>query len=327
VWQKLCRLRPDNLEWLSALAVSHTNLGVIDHDSGQGPGHLRKAEEHWQKAVHLQAQAARQQPNNSKYQMHLAVGYANLALLYMEGEQNSRAGPLLRKSDRLLTAVVRKHPESSDYANKLVAVLRLWGGLQIKTGRRVEARATYTRAIQLIEMRLREDPPNQSFQGLLLVSLVGRMDCCVLLHCPQDAEPDWQRALSLAVRLHELGELCNWAHRLGRRGDYALAAGRAEQLAEQKGIVAEDLFTLVRVYALAAAAAQKDRALSTTEQTLKADRYEAAALALLDGLSRKGYFQIAKARKLLERDDDLGPLRGRDDFRRLVQAVAQEKRR
>jgi hypothetical protein len=205
--------------------------------------------------------------------------------------------------------------------------LRLLGGfLSRKADRGEEVRAIFTRALDLVEGLRKEDRRDAGMQELVVDCLAGRALGYALLHRPQDAEKDWQRGFALAAQANCWSELCKCPHRYQACGGaHAQAAKWAQQLLDQKGLKGEDLYELVKAYSLAAAAAHKDRQLSTVEQKTTAERYATQAMALLNKLEAQGFFKDAARVKGLAADAELKALHGRADFRRLLKDVKANK--
>jgi hypothetical protein len=108
---------------------------------------------------------------------------------------------------------------------------------------------------------------------------------------------------------------------LTRAGDHARAAAEAAELAALPETLGEGLYFLARVYTQAMGAAQGDVRLSPSEREQLVERYAAQAVALLQNLHQEGYFKDAGHARALRTDEELQPLRGRDDFRRPLTTV------
>jgi uncharacterized protein YciW len=122
-----------------------------------------------------------------------------------------------------------------------------------------------------------------------------------------EAAQDWGRALELNDEPHRLAEFREQrALSLARAGKDAQAVAAADELAETKGASEDTLCGCARVCALAAAAVEGDPELQA--------QYAARAVELLRQASARGYKDIAR----LKDDPDLGALRSRPDFHRLL---------
>jgi hypothetical protein len=94
------------------------------------------------------------------------------------------------------------------------------------------------------------------------------------------------------------------------------AVAVARELAEREGPVATNLFNAACVFALCAAAAEK-------EISLLADNYAARAMIFLGRARDEGYFAGPEQIKQLDTDSDLKSLRRRKDFQELRSALGK----
>jgi serine/threonine-protein kinase len=83
------------------------------------------------------------------------------------------------------------------------------------------------------------------------------------------------------------------------------------------------LYSLARSYAAEVAALARDRDLAPADRARLADRYAARAVHLLDTALADQYFDSADNRRKLKEDAGLNPLRGREDFRRLLERAGR----
>ena len=77
------------------------------------------------------------------------------------------------------------------------------------------------------------------------------------------------------------------------------------------------LFNGACVYALAAESARRDGSLSPQARVVRAERYAAHAVELLQRAHTAGFFRDPNALEALEAHQDLDPVRARTDFRSL----------
>lgn len=85
-----------------------------------------------------------------------------------------------------------------------------------------------------------------------------------------------------------------------------------------------DFYFLSIVYSLAIGAARGDTRLSATDRECLVESYAVRAMALLQKMQDKGYFKDADHAKALQSDEELQPLRRREDFRQLLAAVVNK---
>jgi eukaryotic-like serine/threonine-protein kinase len=318
-YEELYSAHPDSADPNSAavhmaLAVCHLNLAGCYEDE-----EVDKAESHTKQGVQLLETLAQQHPDNDGYQHYLAGGYTNLALYYGQTKRAEKSFDLFAKAEARLSALVKAHPQDKQWQFTLVQTLRLWACFLITAHRGEEARPLLARAIKIMDNFVQEDPANPYLQGLLLGCLTARMCNGTLLHRSKESEADWQRCVELSRCLNNWADLCNGAGCDAQLGAHALAAERADWLVEQKGFTADNHYKLACVYALAAKAARSDSQLATDQREPMAERYAAAAIALLVRLSAEGYFKTPESRaKLRKGEPDLESLRARPDFRKLL---------
>jgi hypothetical protein len=113
---------------------------------------------------------------------------------------------------------------------------------------------------------------------------------------------------------------------LARSGDHVRVIVEAKALQADPKVAAEGLYDLACAYAVSADAARSDSRLPATEQKVLAERYAAAAVALLHKIQVQGYFQVEARAKTLANDEDLKTLRGRTDFQLLLKQTAPRKK-
>ena len=311
--RELCRLEPDNANYQSALANSHINMGCSYENSN-----WEKAEFHWKVGIRIQEKLVREHPELLEYQYMWAIFSTNLALVYSNTGRRAEANAVYREVEPRLAKLVQEKGSPRDWLEALLQTLRCWGGNLIVERRGEEAGPLLDRAVAMADQWRLEDPQSRKVQELLLACLMGRMLTSTLLHRRDEGTKDWQRAVALSAELKSWSELCEGAVWDARLGDHALAAERAEYLAKKKDLTDDDVSLLAKAYALASAADRKDSELTPPEQERNADRYAAAAVALLNKLHSSGYFNDTDHLKSLQTDTDLDSLRQRDDFLKLV---------
>jgi tetratricopeptide (TPR) repeat protein len=121
-----------------------------------------------------------------------------------------------------------------------------------------------------------------------------------------------------------VGERAERALVLADRGDY-LEAVREADLPEQQAAARKDgehAYRLVRVYGAVATAASRDSNLQEAERGRQAGAYASRAVELLRTARERGYFNLPFAPRRLRIDRDLDALRGRPDFRQLLNGLA-----
>jgi serine/threonine protein kinase/tetratricopeptide (TPR) repeat protein len=315
VYEELCRAHPDNATWQRARAVCHTNLGVCCQAVERWP----EAESHWLQAVRIVEELDRQNPQEDANKFQLAVDYANLALLYSGTGRLEKSFELFGNAEACLTSLSRSHPEETSYRFTLAQTLRLWGANLCVARRGEEACPLLTRAVEIMDVFVREDPTSSVNRALLRGCLTARTHTFTLLHRRDEGEADWQRCVQLSAPDNSWSDLCICARYDARAGAHALAATRADWLMKQKGLTADDRYELARAYASASGAAATDSQLAADRRQQLTERHATTAVALLVRIAQEGYFKSKEDRGALRKGDpEFESLRSRSDFQKLL---------
>lgn len=314
VYEELCRAHPDNTNWQRARAVCHTNLGTCCQAVERWP----EAESHWQQAVHIVEELDRQNPEDAN-KFQLAVGYANLALLYAGTGRLEKSFALFANAEAGLTSLSRARPEETSYRFTLAQTLRLWGANLCAASRGEDACPLLTRAVEIMDVIVRENPTSARNRNLLRGCLTARTHSFTLLHRRDEGEADWQRCVQLSAADNSWDDLCICARYDARAGAHALAVTRADWLMKQKGLTDDDRYELARTYAGAAGAAATDSQLAAVRRQQLSERNAAAAVALLVRIAGAGYFKSKENRDALRKDSpEFESLRSRPGFQKLL---------
>ncbi len=319
ILDRLARARPDDPAVQSELARAEHDRGATYHKRAPA-----EAEPHYARAVAIRTALVRDHPEEGGYQAALAEDYQDLGLLYRTDGRDAEASTAFAKAEGLLRPLVDGHPAEASYALSLVAVYVNWSYLLAGTGRPKDALDRLGRAIPLAEDALRKEPQDRTCQQRALSALGARAEIYEFVGRFADSVKDWDRVVELEngpARFHWRGTR---ARVLTRAGDHARAAAEAGALAALPEVKGDDLYFLARVYALAIRPARGDPRLSSAEREAAAERYAAAAVALLRKVHGQGYFKDAAHARALTTDEDWQPLRGREDFRRLLAAVGKK---
>jgi hypothetical protein len=101
------------------------------------------------------------------------------------------------------------------------------------------------------------------------------------------------------------------------------ATDEASTLARQEDLHPVNMYNIACVFARSWATADKDTKLAPADRDRLKTRYADSAMQFLHQAVAKGYQNAPE----LKSDPDLAPLRSRQDFRKLVQAVEQKSKR
>jgi eukaryotic-like serine/threonine-protein kinase len=315
VYDELCRDHPDNTSWQRARAVCHTNLGVCCHAVKR----WSEAEFHWQEAIRIIEELVRQNPQEDANSFQLAVDYADLALLQANTDRIEESFILFGKAEACLTSLVRAHPDETSYRFTLAQTLRLWGAHLDFVGRGEEACSLLTRAVEIMDVIVRENPTSDVTRSLLLGCLTARTNSFTLMHRRDEGEADWQRCVQLSAPANSWTDLCIGARYDARAGAHALAVTRADWLMKQKGLTAADRYELARAYAGASGVAATDSQLTAALREQLAERHAESAICLLVRIAGQGFFKSKENRDGLRKGDpEFETLRSQPDFQKLL---------
>jgi tetratricopeptide (TPR) repeat protein len=303
-----------------------SELAKAEHDRGAVCQSTRpaEAEAHYARAVAVRTALVRDHPEEEGYQVALAEDYVNLGLLLRGIGRGPEASPVFAKAEGLLRPLVDRHPAEARYALSLVALYVNWSYLLAETGRSREALDRLDWAVRLAEDALRKEPQDRGGQQRAMAAHGARAEINEFAGRFADSVKDWDRVVELTEGAERFHRRRTRARLLTRAGDHARAAAEAGALAKQPEATGDSLYLLARVYVLAIKPARADRRLSSAEREAQAERYASTAVDLLKKLHGQGYFNDAAHARALKAAEDWQPLRGRDDFRRLLTAVGNK---
>jgi hypothetical protein len=176
----------------------------------------------------------------------------------------------------------------------------------------------FDRAAEVLSEVLEREPRHLQAREFLRMTYADRAEGRGRLGRHAEALADYDRALGLAEgedrSLLRLGR----AGALARLGEHARATSEASAVAESTDSGAAH-YSAACAFALAAASARDDAALSRGDREALAERYASRALALLDSARRSDYFGDPAKLEALETGPDLEAIRSLAAFRALVQ--------
>jgi eukaryotic-like serine/threonine-protein kinase len=243
-------------------------------------GRPSEAEAEYRTALALWQRLADDNLTVPGYRSALATTNMNLGNLLRETGKPSEAEAEYRKGMTILHTLIDEGPKLSHRREVLATTLINLGGLVRKLGRPVEGLEYNDRAVALLEQLLNESPTRTRYQVSRIWSLTERGLCRRALGDPAGAAADVRRALSLSESLPPQAEgIVN----------FHMAFSRA---------------------ALAGLAGQAGAGVSAAEGKVAADQAKALLRKAVDaGFRNLGAFRI---------EDALGPLREREDFKKLL---------
>jgi serine/threonine-protein kinase len=296
------REHPDVLAYQAELATTYHNLGLLQAESGR----RAEAERSYGEARRLRERLAKEHPEVPEYQDHLADTYNNLGVLQGESGRRADAERSWEEARRLYEQLAREHPDVPAYQASLGNTYNNLGLLQYQSGRGRAALDSYAKGMKALQAALATDPKHATARLYLRNAHFGRAQALTRLARHAEAVQDLDRALELDAGPARPFLRLQRAFSLAHAGDHTQAVSEADALAQAKDVNADMLYDLACVCSLASAAVKNDAKL--------ADRYAARAVDLLRQAVAKGFKDVEH----LKKDSDLDPLRGRDDFKKLV---------
>jgi serine/threonine protein kinase len=293
------------------LAQGYLDLGAAYQVSQKS----KKAEEMYRKAIAIQEALVRDLPDIVLYRSNLASSYVNLGLL-LSGVRVKEALAFFHKGRALLEPLWREHPEDIRYAEVLSSNYSNQAQLLRNRAEPRKALPCNDRAIEVASAAHRRDPSNASVRHSYTMALGSRALTWGALQEHKKALADWDRLLEVAGPT-EADKYRHWrALTLAKLGDHRQAAEDIAKALRRPGISQDERYVCVTILAHTLAAVQKDLHLSSAQREQAEDQYAARALEVLRQLRREGYFRSFRNWLELVTDDNLAPLRGRQDFKR-----------
>ena len=281
------------------LAHSHTNLGLLL----AGLGKRAEAEGQYREGLALREKLVADFPAVPAYRQDLADSHTYLGVLFTglgkraEAEEQHRRGLAVREE------LVADFPAVPEYRVNLGGSCCNFGALMRNGGKPADSLAWFRKAIDTLLPVHEKQPEGVRAKLFLSNSYWGRALAHDLLAKHADAVKDWDRAVELSeVSKHPILRVSRAASKL-RAGQVAEAVAEAAELAEVAGSPGAMLYDLARVYAVAS-----DKVADARQE------YADRAMELLHKAVRIGYKNATR----IEQDKDLDPIRGRDDFKKLL---------
>jgi tetratricopeptide (TPR) repeat protein len=304
------------------LAETHNNLGVLLVNTGRP----KDAEGAFRDGLDLYKGLAAEFPDVPMYRDGLAVKHMNLGHLLQDTGHPKEAEVAYREARDLQKQLVEKYSTVPEYRRTLANTQVNLGILLRDTGRPQEAEAAYHDALDLFK-RLATDsrnvPDYQNDVGNTLDELGElarrRKDYPAALRLLEEAEPYLKKALDANPRnpvyRHRFCENRQWlGATLLELGEHAAASTAAAELARIAAEPASDAYKAACFFSRCIPLAEKDAKLPQARRQELAKSYGDRAVQALRQALAKGYQDAAQ----LKKDKDLDPLRGRNDFRKLL---------
>jgi serine/threonine protein kinase/Flp pilus assembly protein TadD len=302
IQKKLAAEFPAVPEYRSNLAMSHNNLGNLL----AGLGKRAEAEGQFRQALAIQEKLAAEFPSVSDYRHELAASCGNLGILLKELGKRAEAEEESRQALAIREKLAAEFPTVPGYGIALGASYCNFGNLVCDGGHPLDSLPWYQKAIDTLEPVHGAEPRHVTARTFLRNSHRGRAEAYDALEKHTEAARDWARAIELTPSL-ERGDLC-WklASSQIRAGQVDEAVTQLTDLTSSGQPTADDWYNFACVCSIASGK-------SVDRKQEYADR----AMQMLQKAVQAGWKDAAH----MKRDTDLDPLRGRDDFKLLVESL------
>jgi serine/threonine-protein kinase len=300
---------PDYTRYLGQLLHE---MGMLRHEHAGKPA---EAVTFYAEARAIREELSQRYPRVVQYSEDLAWTLNNLGEVYRDLGQRPQAEEVYDKALLVWTRLRDEHPKQPWYAVRVAATHTSRGNLRRDLGDPRAALADYAEALAILGPLHGPESDSAGAAGELRDAYWGRAKALGQLGRHKDALADWDRALPLASGKDRDYVRFQRAPTLAALGDHALATAEVEAAVKGEASPSGQVFfEMARVYALSAAAAGADAQL--------AERYAARAADLLTRAEKADYFQGDGRRDLLK-DKAFDPLRAREEFKKLLDRVAQ----
>jgi serine/threonine-protein kinase len=307
------------------LAMTDTNLGMLLWETGRA----QEAEAALRDALDVRTRLAAKFPAAPEYRLDLALSHNNLGALLKGTGRPKEAEAAYRHALDVQTALAAGFPGLPRYRHDLALSHTNLGALLSEAGRAKEAEDALRDARGIQERLTTDFPAVPEYHNDLANTLDGlaelardRMDYPSARRLLEQAGPHAQAALD-AFPGHPVYREVYRDHRrllaatLLDLGEHAAAAEAAADVARIAFEPGNDAYSEACFLSRCVPLAQKDAKLPEARRKELARSYADRALAALRQAIAKGYQDAAN----LTKDPDLDPLRGRDDFRKLLTEV------
>jgi tetratricopeptide (TPR) repeat protein len=317
-------------DYRNQLAISHNDLGNLLARTGQ----TKEAEAAYRESLAIAKQLAAGQPAVPEYRELLATNHNALGVLLASMGRLKEAEDAYHDALAVGKLLVADFPTMPEYRSKLAMNQNNLAILLKNTSRPREAEAAYRDALAIRQQLAADLPTVPDYQNDLAGTfvnlgnlLVTRGEYAAARRAYEDAVPHHAAALRanprnptyrLFFRNNRLG--CGDA--LVQLGEHRAAAAAATQLIEAAVAPARDDYNAARYLARCVSLAEKDKQLSDPRRKQLIESYSDQAMAALLQAVRNGYTDAARMRQ----DTNLGPLRGRADFKQLLGELSAKAR-
>jgi non-specific serine/threonine protein kinase/serine/threonine-protein kinase len=330
----------------SNLAIGHEHVG----NALLRLNRVKDALDHHGKSLTISQQLAQQSPGDLDAQRSLALAYQKVGTALRHVSKEDEALSSFQESQSILEELVRRAPKNTQFQHDLGVVLERLADQHAEAAREDAAVACYDRMIELRQAITHNDPQDAEAHKNLAIAYHGRGYIETVFgddpsRSTADRIQDWREAVAwnrktlevldawrenglpaldaafeAKIRVYiancERNILLIDAKEHARQGELAKAVAAAEDLLAQDF----NTYKLAGLYSLMSSAVSRDTELAELERIWFAEVYAARAVELLRQFVEKGF----RGLEHMIKDEDLAPLRSREDFGRVAAEI--EKR-
>jgi tetratricopeptide (TPR) repeat protein len=287
------------------LARTHNALAVLL----AGQDQVEKAAEQYHKALDLQQKLADDSPDLPAYRQELAGTHNNLGYLLAEQKQTEKAREHYRKALALRQKLAEEFPTHPEYQRDLGCSYLNYGNLVREGGKPADSLPWYDNAVRALTKVHQRDPRGAVVRLFLRNSHQARALAHEQMGQHSEAAADWTRAIELSPPPERVSVRSQQADALVRAGHVAEAVALVTELRKSASLTAEQWYDFGCIYAVASG-----------KSADKKKEYADQAMRCLRHAVQAGYSDVEHITK----DSDLDPLRGREDFKKLLATLAKQ---
>jgi tetratricopeptide (TPR) repeat protein len=329
VFKRLVAEFPTWFEYRRDLARAQHNLASLLKDTGR----LDDSETNYREVIVLQKELATDLPSQPELRHELAMTLNNLGKLLLRRGRIDEASATYTSALELCQRLVAEFPVHAEFRQELSAAHNNLGNALRLAGHFPEAVAAYRKALEL-EKQLAEQFPNMPLRrndvagtlGNLANVAVQQRDFALARTLLVEAMPHHQAVLQNNPQHPEYQKFYrnNLAYLVlacAGQGDRAAALEAAKKRRDLGWDAVADAYDAACALGHCALIVEEDDKLDGPKRQAEAEFYADASMAMLRDAVAKGYKDIEH----LKKDDDLKPLRNREDYKKLLKELETGK--
>jgi serine/threonine protein kinase/Flp pilus assembly protein TadD len=303
--EKLAADFPAEPTYRQDLAHSHNGLGVLLKDLGK----RAEAEEQYRQALALREKLATELPAVPEYRKDLGGSHLNLGYLLASLGKGPEAEQQFRQALALQEKLAADFPAVPEYQINLGGAYFNFGRLIVTGGQPGNSLEWFTKAIRILTTVYDQDRRLVVPRQVLRNSHWCRAIAYDLVQQYAEALKDWDRAVELSPPQEQPGLRAARATTRVKAGQVAEAVAEVAELTKSASWNAGQWYDFACVCALASGKCADQK-----------QPYADQAMNLLQQAVKAGYTDAAH----MKQDANLDPLRGRDDFTKLLQELEKK---